>query len=178
MDHLLKCACGRELVVSRSQAGQEIQCDCGASIRVPTLRGFASLPPAQQAEDKPLAEANTSWQGWRGPAIAFASAGFLIAASFCGWFLTQRLAIDTSYTADTEIVAGNELFEVYDPEDLSLVWDSFEKTGMVAKDRPEFFWWNLYAKERETLASISGAFAAGFGLLALGVWISARSTKK
>jgi hypothetical protein len=178
MDHLLKCECGQTHVVSRSQAGQEINCECGATIRVPTLRGIAKLPPAQPAESVLAVEKSSIWQGWRGPAIALASAGFLIAVAFCGWFTTQRLGIDTSYTAESEIAGGDELLETYDPEDLSLVWDNFEKAGMVTKDRPEFYWWNKYADERATLAKISGAIAAGFGVLAIGIWLSARSPKK
>jgi hypothetical protein len=47
MDRLLRCTCGRDLVVSNSQAGQELTCACGKIVAVPTLRGLAALPLAQ-----------------------------------------------------------------------------------------------------------------------------------
>ncbi len=45
-DYLLPCECGREMVVSRVQAGDTIDCECGAKLCVPTLRGLAELRPA------------------------------------------------------------------------------------------------------------------------------------
>ena len=45
-DYLLPCECGREVIVSRAQAGGEVTCECGAKLSVPTLRGLAQLRPA------------------------------------------------------------------------------------------------------------------------------------
>jgi hypothetical protein len=42
----LPCQCGREVVVTRAQAGGTVTCECGAELNVPTLRGLAELRPA------------------------------------------------------------------------------------------------------------------------------------
>lgn len=48
-DYLLPCECGREVVVSRAQAGGTALCECGAKLSVPTLRGLAELRQAPVA---------------------------------------------------------------------------------------------------------------------------------
>lgn len=48
-DYLLPCECGRDVVVSRAQAGDTVTCECGAKLSVPTLRGLAELRPAPRA---------------------------------------------------------------------------------------------------------------------------------
>lgn len=186
MDRLLSCECGREHIVAPSQAGQEIKCDCGKIVAVPTLRGLSKLPLATQA---PTADYNTpasgasltagsgtnrAWQGWRGPAIAVASAGFFIALAACCWYSLQRLNIDTSYTVAQEIEAGNEMLDSYDANLLSNVWHGFGKMGLRSKEPPVFFMWNIYAQDRTRRALISGGIAATFAAIALGIGLSAR----
>lgn len=177
MNYLLSCSCGRQHTVSRSQAGQEITCECGNTLQVPTLRGLTSLPSADPGESPlpPRASGErTAWQGWRGPAIALASAGLIISLAYCGWFSLQRSLIDTSYTADSEIAAGNELFDLYDPEELSLVWESYEVAGLRTKQPPEFYLWNRYAETRERYAMVSGSLAGFFAVMVAAIWWSAR----
>ena len=114
----------------------------------------------------------TPWSGWRGPTIALAAAGFLISAALCGWYGFQRSRIDTSYTADSEIAAGNELLAEYDPEQLSDIWRAFAKMSLRTKTPPPFHQWNLYASILERRALTSGAIAALFALVFLGVWFT------
>lgn len=172
MDHLLTCSCGKEFTVSRSQAGQEITCDCGQTLAVPTLRGFSDLPTAGEVETTPAA-----WGGWRGPAMAIFSAICLIALVAGARFLLQGMAVDTSYTAESEVAAANEIFDSYGADELSMVWDHFETNGIGPKVRPDFYMWNKYARERMILASIAGGVCLLSGLFAIGVWVSAPKKK-
>lgn len=41
--YLLPCSCGRKIPVDRSQAGQGIQCACGAQLEIPTMRALRLL---------------------------------------------------------------------------------------------------------------------------------------
>lgn len=190
MDRLLRCTCGRDLVVSNSQAGQELTCACGKIVAVPTLRGLAALPLAQALAQttadapQPYATsgvgqqldsgANRAWQGWRGPALALATAGFLIAAVAGSWFGFQRFQIDTSYTVEAEIAAGAEMIESYDPNTLSTIWHQFGSMGLGEKHPPAFFLWQVYAEDRAKKATTSGVVAAVFGVLALAIALSAK----
>ncbi len=188
MEYLLSCECGHDHVVSKSQAGQDIKCSCGKNLLVPTLRGLVKLPLAQnapvQAQTKRATDSHnkdpdhsTGWQGWRGPTIALISAVFMIATISGAWYALQRFGIDTSYTADVEIEAGAELLDAYDPNQLSLVWESFSSLGLRSKQRPEFFLWNQYAEDREMRAKICATVAAVSGLLAAGIWVSTKRRK-
>ena len=91
MEHLLTCGCGRKILVSRSQAGQELSCECGQRLQVPTLRGFAELPVAgpETLPAKPRAASITAeserraWGGWRGTIMAISVAMLVISALPC-----------------------------------------------------------------------------------------------
>lgn len=50
--YLLPCSCGRKIPVDRSQAGQGIQCACGAQLEIPTMRALRLL---ERAAPKPSA---------------------------------------------------------------------------------------------------------------------------
>jgi len=49
--YLLPCPCGRQIPVLASQAGQQLQCECGASLEVPSMRGLAELEPVGPSPD-------------------------------------------------------------------------------------------------------------------------------
>lgn len=46
MKYQLTCTCGRAIPVEVSQAGQTVQCSCGAKLEVPTMRLIRNLPVA------------------------------------------------------------------------------------------------------------------------------------
>lgn len=183
MFHLLTCECGREITVTRKQAGQELACDCGQTLRVPTLRGFSELPVAPFAATEtaqsglPADRASSVWSGWRGPAIAAASVVFLIAGFATARFLYHRYLVDPSYTAVEEIAAGNQLFDEAHPEELSIAWEDYQKLRLGPKDRPLFYVIQKFAEEREFNAMLSGAVSLSAALVAGAIWLSARRKK-
>jgi len=52
--YLLPCSCGAKIPIEPRQAGEEIQCECGASLEIPTLMKMAEL---ELAEPEPAASA-------------------------------------------------------------------------------------------------------------------------
>ncbi len=177
MDHLLTCECGRKLTVTRKQAGQELQCECGRKLSVPTLRGFSELPVAAATSAVSLSSseaARSAWSGWRGPTFALAVGVALIAAVATARFLLQRSMLDTSYTAETEVERGNEIFDEYSPVELSLTWDDYQKFSFTRKMTPPFVQVKRYARDREVSAMITGGLCLASSLLAGGIWLSAR----
>ena len=178
MEYLLTCDCGKEHTVSKSQAGQEIPCECGQPLSVPTLRGLSQLPTAGQQSAAPQVSPRSTWTGWRGTAIAVASGLFVIASFAAGRFALQRYSVDTSYTADSAIAAGNEILEAYGPLDITIVWSEYATNGMGPKKRPDFYLWNKYARERTALAAISAGLAALFAAIAATIWITAPKSPK
>ena len=180
MYHLLICECGREITVTRKQAGQELTCTCGQRITVPTLRGFSTLAVVEspvvenQSNNSRGEKGTTAWSGWRGPAIAIASTIFLISGLATTRFLYHRYLLDTSYTAQSGIAAGNALFDESHPEELSLAWNDYQKLRLGPKDRPMFYRIAEFARDREFSAAVSGSICLLSGLLAAGIWLSTR----
>jgi hypothetical protein len=53
--YYLDCSCGKRLRVEPRQAGSQLQCDCGATLEVPTLRGLQALPRAEDRSEQAVA---------------------------------------------------------------------------------------------------------------------------
>ncbi len=52
--YLLPCQCGNQIPVDTRQAGQEVRCECGTTLEVPTMKGVTALDrdEVQQEGDK------------------------------------------------------------------------------------------------------------------------------
>ncbi len=174
MAHLITCECGQSLRVSRSQAGQELECGCGKKLKVPTLRGLAELPIAPDTSIAELPSSRATWGGGLGTMLAISVALFALSAIPCAYFTLQRMSLDPSYTVESEIEAGNKDFDIQDMEHLAANWLSFETSGLGEKQKPDFYYYNRFAKERESLAITSGSLAGLFALIALGIWFTAK----
>lgn len=183
MYYLLTCECGIATTVSRTQAGQAMRCSCGRTLNVPNLRELATLPTAQAPESTPLAgsrteQAQSVWLGWRGTAVALATALFVIAGLVTARYIYLRMAVDPSYTAENEIANGDEMFAKASPEELSFIWNDYQKVRLATKDPPMFHRIAKFAGEQERSAWLGGSVAAVGGLAALAIWLTApRSTK-
>lgn len=178
MEYLLTCACGRKIPISRSQAGQELSCACGQTLQVPTLRGIADLPLAQSETLSAPVNARRAWAGWRGTIMAISVVVFAVSALPCAYYLYIRSQIDTSYGIEEEIEIGNKNYDVAPFENLVAEWSNFERSGLGPKDKPPFYYWKLYARENEVLATITGVVATLSALTVAGSWISAPKAQK
>lgn len=173
MDHLLTCSCGKEHSISKSQAGQEIQCECGAALRIPTLRGFSALPLAGAAQHN--LPGKSVWKGWRGPALAFCAAAFLIGLASSGFFFYRSQGTQVDYSIDDFIADGNRFIDEYGPDELSTMWNDFETIGLRTRTPPDFHYYNVFSEEQKA-KGINVAIVSGvFGLLAIGILLSARA---
>jgi hypothetical protein len=81
--YLLTCECGKTIPVDVGQAGERVQCECGAQVEVPTLRKLRHLPAAEPE----VAGERTAWNASKG----VAAAGFILAALLAGYALWNRL---------------------------------------------------------------------------------------
>jgi hypothetical protein len=64
--YLLPCLCGQKLRVNATQAGETVQCTCGASLTVPSLRELPNLElaPSTTANRKSRKRPWSKRQGW------------------------------------------------------------------------------------------------------------------
>lgn len=175
MQHLLTCQCGKSVPVSRSQAGSEITCECGAILKVPKLRELNALPVVEESTSQ---QAVSSWGGKRGFVLAVSSTVFLLFFIPCLWFLFQRWQIDTSYTVDSEIAQSEKLYDSYGPVELISVWLENEKIGLGQKQKPPFYFYKKFADDRVRLALITGAGALLAAIVTLATVITAPKSSK
>ena len=90
--YLLPCACGRTTQVGPRQAGETVDCACGARLDVPTIRGLRELEPvAETAAGKP------AWN--RGKGLVFIGLLLTVASlSACGYFQLVVKPRDLEFT--------------------------------------------------------------------------------
>ncbi|MDA1051964.1 MAG: hypothetical protein O3C40_15975 [Planctomycetota bacterium] len=77
--YLLPCECGKRITVDLSQAGQQIACECGQLLEIPTLRGVRELEPVQQTTSS--ARQSAEWDSSRGMVFAGSLILFVIGAA-------------------------------------------------------------------------------------------------
>jgi hypothetical protein len=63
--YLVPCSCGQQFRVRSSQAGEQLACQCGATVSVPTIRGLKQL---KTIDDEVVTPAPAPM--WQGPAFA------------------------------------------------------------------------------------------------------------
>jgi hypothetical protein len=82
--YLLPCSCGRKIPVETQQAGDQVRCECGLTVDIPTLMGMKQL---EQVEAVVPVGVQSHWglrQGLilSGAIIAFLATLFL---GYCAW---------------------------------------------------------------------------------------------
>lgn len=182
MQYLLRCQCGKDLHVTASQAGDTIQCkQCSSEVTVPRLRELKALPAVASEESTTLSDRPNAWRSWRGPAIALCAGALLVFGAYATWFTFQYIAVERTWgphDTEFEIAYGNEAFDQYSPEELSLVWNNYEEFGIGQKQLPEYEMWQRYGEARKYLALINGGVASVFLIASIAIWTSARSANK
>ena len=78
--YLLACSCGSNLVVDVRQAGEQLQCPCGAQLAVPPLRKLRHLPLAET----PAEVGQAAWSS-RQATVSLLLIGALAAGSLGAW---------------------------------------------------------------------------------------------
>lgn len=176
MDHLLTCECGLSHRVGRSQAGQQISCECGKELQVPTLRGLSELP---LAEEKGVdASQSSAWKGWRAPTLATCSGLLVLSLLYSGYAFLQSFRNDLNYSTEDFIAEGDAAIDTFGPDELSITWTDFQTLGLRNRASPMFHVYNLYSEEQKVKGFAGLGVSALFALLVAGIWWSARFSSK
>ena len=115
--YLLPCDCGRRTVVSTAQAGESIQCGCGARLDVPSMRGLRSLEPADGSRD---AKGTDGWSDRHRGAflLVLAAIAGLVAAGYLAWQLKPPPADERetpeAFESAWKTASPGQVVEVFD----------------------------------------------------------------
>lgn len=150
VQYRLPCTCGKSVLVNRSQAGLAVQCECGAKLDVPTIRGLGSLE--QVARERAAS-------GW-GNRQAVLLIGLMIAVVGFGLggyrqlfppkppFTSEQLDLDMKMLGEAiQQVPANEVWQMW--EGLRAGLDRSEFPAVVKHrvdvERNQRWMWTFYA---------------------------------
>lgn len=121
--YLLTCGCGRTLAVETSQAGESLQCECSATVAVPTLRQLRELPPAI-AENAPSESQHPSWGVAQGVAsVCLIAASLFLAIAGYVWVNEPTLP-QFNAVANTQFVA--QRIDQLTPKEAWQAWHRYQ----------------------------------------------------
>jgi hypothetical protein len=188
MEYLLTCDCGIEHRVTKSQAGQELPCSCGVSVKIPTLRALTALPtvetgsendPTKPSKQSRPQEKSVAWSGWRSPALAISVLLLLISVIATGYWISQAIRNDLGVSTEAFIAGSDEAIESYGPGELSIAWNDFQQVGLKTRTAPTFHIYNVYVREQWLKAKFGGIAIGVLALLTVAIIVSAKlSTSK
>lgn len=122
--YVLPCDCGQEILVEATQSGQEVTCQCGKRLEVPTMRTLRTLKIVKRPEAGP--SASSTW----GARQAVLMLGVLIALAGVAWagylLLQKRSVIGRLDASRPKIVDIHEL----SPYQAWVVWQEEIRPGL------------------------------------------------
>jgi Domain of unknown function (DUF1922) len=163
--YLLPCTCGRRLTVTAAQAGDQLQCECGQRVEVPTLRHLAAL---EQVEDAPRRE--RTWGARQG--LVFLGGTLIVLAAVA--LVLLQLREPTLIHEPLMQVDMNKINKMT-PGELWALWPQFEQgiqrtlfaleAATFDRNRYEISQWRQW---RWTALSVAGAGAL---VIAIGLFL-------
>jgi len=166
--YLLPCSCGRKIEVRRHQAGDEVRCDCGATLEVPTLLEMTALEEASPPKCSPK-RPPAPWGGRQRMALI----GIVIALAATA--LAVWLLLDWPTPPQSKFSAQRirERTEALSPLESWQVWHLLRATGPAGRTPPdeekEKYQQNL-VRSRMWMGLIVAIAVTGVGLAIAGLW--------
>lgn len=159
MDRVLTCSCGEKIVVSRAQAGQTIPCpNCGATNKVPTLRGLNELPAADATANPTQAAKSDTWQ-FRGPVLAVSFGAILICGAYAAMQFYDAYSTHVPFTATMHIEGEQANVDQLPPDALIHLWDTYSSVSLGPKRPPDYKIYNDYSSSCFRSGSIASVIA-------------------
>jgi hypothetical protein len=125
--YLLPCTCGEKVTVERSQAGQLVQCRCGASLEVPTFAGLSRLSQAA-----PTHSARPTAGTWGGRQRVLLVGGILLVAAgaLATCLVISWPVIPTELSTAEQIERIEQRAKVLSPVESWVTWEAFHATTL------------------------------------------------
>lgn len=160
---LLPCVCGRQLPVNAAQAGDQLQCECGQRIEVPTLRHLAALERVEEAAPRRV----KNWGVRQG--LVFLGASIIAIAAVC----LLVLQLERPERIHEQLIRTN--IENMSPADVWRTWPILEQgirrslypgeVSVMARNLLDIHAWEQW---RTTALAVGGI---GVLLVAIGLFI-------
>ncbi len=160
LGYLLPCSCGKKIAIQKSQAGQEVACECGKTLQVPTLRGLNELELVQESTAKPGAKRGASsgsrtWNPVRGFPAAIVFFLSVLCLAIAGYYAYGRYQLITylraDYTVEDQVRDGMTKIDELSAADLWQQFRGMRDLSLQHVEMPDFYLYYLMRLEYESM---------------------------
>lgn len=171
--YFLPCECGKGIAVDVRQAGQQIACECGQLLEVPTLRGIRALEPVGEIE--PSSRQTADWNSSRGTIFAgslilFVIGGIVSYFGYAGLRATPNISREVERESFDTSIDAMSLDEMYD------TWQHVRTEGLGPRGHDMFVNIRAYRTGRQRMLTIGVALCVVGSLGAIGSMLGRRET--
>lgn len=171
--YLLPCECGKEIAVDVKQAGQQIACECGRLLEVPTLRGVRELEPVR--EIGPSSRQTADWNSSRGMIFAgslilFAIGGAVSYLGYAGLRATPNVSREVERESFDKSIDAMSLDEMYE------TWKNVRTHGLGPRGQDMFVEIRAFRTGRQRMLTIGIVLCVVGSLGAIGSVLGRRET--
>ena len=158
--YLLPCECGKGIAIVVSQAGQQIACECGKLLEVPTLRGVRKLKPVPETTSSSRRVAE--WGSSRGAIFAGSLILFVIGAAV-SYFGYEGLQATPNITREAERETFDKAIDDMSLDETHAMWVHFREHGLGPRGHDPYVNTRIFRAGRQRTLWI------GIGLCVVGV---------
>ena len=158
--YLLPCECGKGIAIDPSQAGQQIACECGKLLEVPTLRGVRTLEPVPETTS-PSRQA-AEWNSSRGVIFAGSLILFVVGAAV-SYFGYEGLRATPNITRKAETESFDKAIDEMSLDEVYETWKGIREHGLGERGQ------NVYVNIRSFRAGRQRILAIGIALCVVGL---------
>lgn len=169
--YLLPCECGKGIAVDVKQAGQQIACECGKLLEVPTLRGVRELEPVREsaASSRPAAE----WNSSRG--MIFAGSLILIAlGGVVSYFGYGALRATPNISRELERESFDKSIDEMTLDESYEVWKEVRAHGLTPRGQNMFVNIRAFRSGQQRMLTVGIALCVVGSLGAIGSMLGRR----
>jgi hypothetical protein len=171
--YLLPCECGKGIVIDASQAGQQIACECGVLLEIPTLRGVRALETVDDATSD--SRRSAEWDSSRGLIFAGSLILFVIGAvvayfGYDGLRATPKISREAETESFDKAIDDMSLEEVYE------TWKTIREHGLGARGQNVYVNIRKFRADRQRVLTIGIALCVGGLLGAIGATLGRRKS--
>jgi len=171
--YLLPCECGKRIAIDASQAGQQIACECGELLEVPTLRGVRALEPVPETTP-PLRQAG-EWNSSRG--VIFAGSLILsVIGAAISYFGYEGLQATPNITREAETESFEKAIDDMSLDEVYEMWKEVRNHGLGPRGQNVFVNIRSFRAERQRILVIGITLCLVGVLGAIGATIGRRKS--
>ncbi|MEE3372881.1 MAG: hypothetical protein VX346_26345 [Planctomycetota bacterium] len=165
--YLMPCDCGAKITVTASQAGDQLVCECGKNLDVPSFTELQQLEPATDPIDAPDHK-RRSWSRLQALLFTCGLLTAVVASGGIGFATYLRSQIDTTDTIETIADDYLKFLDQRSPTELLEIWGNIRNKGLTevrGLEIPEYIVnQQNYERLTQVIYLASSAVAIGIGM--------------